>query len=414
MFCSCWQERSPGPAHDPARTRIAQLSDTARQLAENGDTPSALDYHKKALQESRAARHPDHEARALVDMARIFSTANAEHGLRHFYDALEIADSIGHHGLKADIYLGIAELHKQQENYEEALQAMESHIRLFDTLLMKQKESENEKARIEKRQVWERSIGIFASLLILSIAIIFGIYWLQTRKLNRRLQESLRVRDQLFSILGHDLRGPVGNLVQGLSLLGARVLSKEDEEQMLQLLTRQTNTLNDMLDSLLRWAKTQLDGVGTDPRSFDAVPVINRTLDLLEGLVHQKRLEVVRKLPTSLRIRADADQFDFIIRNLMSNAVKFSKPGGKIEISGEQQGKEVIFTVRDQGVGISADKQQLFHTRNMPSTTGTAGEKGAGLGLLLVKDFLVANNGRIWLESEEGKGTSFSIAVSRV
>ncbi|SDF50317.1 two-component system, OmpR family, phosphate regulon sensor histidine kinase PhoR [Mucilaginibacter pineti] len=123
-------------------------------------------------------------------------------------------------------------------------------------------------------------------------------------------------------------------------------------------------------------------------------------------------INAIADLPEGLTLHADADHFEFIIRNLLSNAIKFSYEGGAITIGAKLPSpEEAVLSVADQGIGISPDQQAVFLTSNLKVNFGTKKEQGSGLGLLLIKDFIKANQGRIWLESEPGKGTRFYVAM---
>ncbi len=175
------------------------------------------------------------------------------------------------------------------------------------------------------------------------------------------------------------------------------------------MLEDQTHSVNESLDTLLNWAKTQLSGIETNIVSFDPIPVVESNMALLQGQAAQKNIVFTTRGDTGLLIHADADQFNFIIRNLLSNAVKFSYENSTVEIEIARQNDEVLFRVKDRGVGISAERQKQFVTMHIGSTYGTSGEKGTGLGLLLIKEFVQANKGSITVESEEGKGTVFTV-----
>ncbi|HJU45957.1 MAG TPA: ATP-binding protein [Chitinophagaceae bacterium] len=128
---------------------------------------------------------------------------------------------------------------------------------------------------------------------------------------------------------------------------------------------------------------------------------------MLTGLAGRKKVKIIQQVPATLSIYADPDHFDFIIRNLLSNAIKFSHTGGTVTIAAEAKKDEVLFSVRDEGVGIPVEKQKQFDTGNLSVAYGTNGEKGTGLGLLLTKEFIKVNKGRIWFQSTQGQRTTF-------
>ncbi|RYE36040.1 MAG: HAMP domain-containing histidine kinase, partial [Sphingobacteriales bacterium] len=246
------------------------------------------------------------------------------------------------------------------------------------------------------------TIGLSVTLGLFAIAVTLGLYFQKTRMLNRRLAQSISVRDKLFSIISHDLRGPAGSLKQALELIDTGAVSAEELPEFLSMLKNQSFVLNDTLDTLLIWSRSQLNEISQNPIKFPVLTLINKNLALLEGQYKLKGLSVKVDIAPNDDVYADRDQFEFIIRNLISNAIKFSLPGGKIEIALRKKLHLVELTVRDHGIGISTERQAQFLTGDLDTTFGTSGEKGTGLGLRMVKDFIHAAGGTISIESKKG------------
>jgi signal transduction histidine kinase len=159
-----------------------------------------------------------------------------------------------------------------------------------------------------------------------------------------------------------------------------------------------------------------LQGISVNPITFDPKPVTDRCISLLSRQAAHKNIHLSVNIPGGMHIWADANHFEFIIRNLLSNAIKFSHEGGRVEVNIQSPvaNKELIFVVKDNGIGISKAGQETFLTGNLKVNFGTNKEKGSGLGLLLTKDFIKANHGRIWLESRIGEGTTFFVALPAI
>ncbi len=163
---------------------------------------------------------------------------------------------------------------------------------------------------------------------------------------------------------------------------------------------------------MFAWGKAQLQGIEVNKADFLAKELIDRCITLLAPQASQKNITIKDNAPANLKVHADADHFEFVIRNLLSNAIKFSHPGGIIEVEAKiQDNNEAVFSVSDHGVGITKAQQHIFLTGNLSTSFGTAKEKGSGLGLLLTKDFLKANNGQIWLKSRENEGSTFYVSL---
>lgn len=389
---------------------ILGLRDTADRYLNAGDSNNSLHYYKKALHISQRKSLPVHQAHALIGISKSLPQDDSI-SLAHLHSALDIADSIGHRQLKADIYLAISGTHRQQENYKEALHALEEHHKLVEELLLDNKEHElNQLKASEQRRSWQLTgVVVVTALLIIIFLLVF--YSRKLRSLNDQLGQSLVFRDKLFSIIGHDLREPASALSQALNLFGTGVLNEKEEQDMLVLLKRSSESLREALDNLLKWADAQFNGVSTNPRQFDPYPYIEKSKNLLLGQSLTKKIGIHIQTDGDFQIYADENQFDFIIRNLLANAIKFSPLESTVTISIEVVGEHTVFSIADTGIGLSAEQQQRFLSGTMEVTYGTAGEKGVGLGLILVKSFVIANNGRIWFESTGNVGAIVHVSL---
>lgn len=410
---ACTQQPPPVTQTDTVKEHVEKLTDTAHQLMASGDRSKALEYHKRALQHSKQARLPEHEARSLVHIARILKTEDAGKSLEHLNAAMGIAKEINHRQLQSDIYLAMAEVYRQQQNYTEALHALEEHHRLLDSLFSLNKKHEIARVQAEDKRLMERWLLLAGLSAAAIIAIVLAVYFRKIKKLNTALQQSNLVKDKLFSILAHDLRGPAANIAQSLELIEAGVLPADEQQQLLEQLGKQSTAFANTLQSLLEWANSQLRGITATPSLFDAREVVENNARVLSGQLTEKQLRVEDRLPASVPVFADRYHFDIIIRNLLSNAVKFSHPGGTIHVDMTEEQDVFVFAVRDEGIGISPERQKQLNTAGIDVSFGTKGEKGTGLGLLLAKEFAKALGGNIWLTSEEGKGTTFYFSVQK-
>lgn len=401
------------PPGDTTKKHIERLTDSAHVFNGKGDKKSALDYHKRALEFSKKGNLQEHQARSLLNIAKILKTEDADKSLEHLSDALGIAKKIAHKVLESDIYLAMSEIYRQEENYAEALYALEEHHHLVDSLLARNTMQEITRTKAADRASAERSLLLTILGAVVLIALVLAVYFRKTKKLNAELQESNLVKDKLFSILAHDLRGPAGSIAQSLELMGTDFFPPEDEQAMKVMLIKQSKAFSETLNTLLEWANGHLQGIVSQPVEFDAKVIISKNREMLSAQAANKQLQIVDNTPGPLLVFADAHHFDIILRNLLSNAVKFSHPGGTITIGTEEKKDVFAFFVRDEGIGISAVRQKQLDTAGIDVSFGTKGEKGTGLGLLLAKEFAKALGGGIWLTSEEGRGTTFYFSVRK-
>ncbi|WP_185960416.1 sensor histidine kinase [Pedobacter westerhofensis] len=263
---------------------------------------------------------------------------------------------------------------------------------------------------MKKDALRERVFYILVAAILLGIALALALFFRRTKKLNRELTLAVDVRNKLFSIISHDLRGPAGSLKLAYELLETGAISDEEFPGFFKMLKNQSNTLNETLDSLLIWSRSQLDEIRTVPLKFVLLESIKFNLALLEGQYTIKQLKINISVPIDMEIYADKDQFDFIIRNLLSNAIKFSYAGSAIEVTAERKKDSILLTVTDHGIGISPERQAQFQSGTLETTFGTSGEKGTGLGLRMIKDFVSASGGNISLQSTKGN-TQFSLSL---
>lgn len=411
----------------PGETEVQLLNEEGAVLQKEKDPVKALAVFKAALADAKKYRQPEQQAEALIHIAELLRQQDSKASLTDLKDALQIAEKLHEPELQARIYAGLAGVFRQEKNYKEAMDALEEQHRLVDSLLNADTtkeiaaldssymlESSREQIgglqqtnRQESRELW---LSIVLGLLALACAGGLWFYLRKVKQLNTELKTSNRIKDTLFSVIGHDLKGPAGSAAQLFELMETEDFTEAELRGMIGELRAQTTASLELLQALFEWGKAQLQGVRVNPADFDPGPVVERCIHLLSRQAGQKNITVNNELPPHLQIHADPDQFELVIRNLISNAIKFTHARGHIEV-GAKPGAEVVFFVRDSGVGISPAQQALFQSSSMQVNFGTGKEKGSGLGLLLVKDFIKANHGRIWLESREGEGTTFFIGL---
>lgn len=233
----------------------------------------------------------------------------------------------------------------------------------------------------------------------------------------KKLQELNDTKNRLFSIIGHDLRGPIGTLKSFIELIIDQKMYDDTEslKQILQVLFSSTSTTYDLLENLLLWAKSQQNEVVFKPDDINIHDVVEANISLVSGMAKNKEITIHNQIPNEQIICADKNMIMTVIRNLMTNAIKFTGNGKNIYLS--LAGDNSVFTVsvKDEGVGIAPENiEKLFNSKETFTTAGTSGEKGTGLGLIICKDFIERHNGTITAESEQGKGTEFKFTIPKV
>ena len=230
------------------------------------------------------------------------------------------------------------------------------------------------------------------------------------KKVNSELVEINNAKDKFFSIISHDLRSPLGGLMQILDILDESYESLEKEE-MLEIVSEASKTskmVYNLMENLLEWSRIQTGRIPYEPETIKLLPFINELATLYSQNLKNKQVAFHINIEPELSVFADIKMTNTILRNLISNAIKFSNPGGSISVSSELDKNTVTIKVKDTGVGIEEkDLDKLFKTDVSYSTEGTAKEKGTGLGLVLCKELVEKQGGKIRVESRKAAGSTF-------
>lgn len=227
----------------------------------------------------------------------------------------------------------------------------------------------------------------------------------------RRLNET---KDKIFAIISHELRSPVGNLLSMLKILrDFRIFGDEQKAKtFLDLAIKNAGTTFSLLENLLFWAKSQRNDITYSPQVFSLEKLVQEVANMLSEVIADKNIEIELKLTSTSEVYADRIMLHTVVRNLLNNATKFTPKNGKIAISVEKQKQTATLSVQDTGVGIPPENMaKLFDPKEHVSTFGTSNEKGSGLGLKLCKEFVDINQGKINVESKEGKGSRFYVTL---
>ncbi|MEM6699101.1 MAG: tetratricopeptide repeat-containing sensor histidine kinase, partial [Bacteroidota bacterium] len=332
----------------------------------------------------------------------------------------------------------LAQLYEQERDFEQSLVYYKRYLELYmnrqDPSMMRkvftyqtEMEYERKAEQASLEQAAERKNRRNISLVVsLFLAILFFFAWNRYRAMEQKnklitqqseeLQELNATKNKLFSIIGHDLRSPIGNLVTTLNLFFSKELNKDEFIEMAQHLRQSTSSIHQMLNNLLHWANAQMKGdIRTEPQALDLKQQIDAVSDFIQDIATAKDIQIHNKLKTPLTVVADPNQVDLVLRNLIGNAVKFTHPNGQIHIDVEATERSAIISVQDNGIGMTQEQQTtLFDETTASSAWGTANERGLGLGLNLCKEMVEKNGGEIWVESEPNKGSQFYFTLPLV
>jgi PAS domain S-box-containing protein len=230
----------------------------------------------------------------------------------------------------------------------------------------------------------------------------------------RHLKELNATKDRFFSIISHDLKSPFNSIIGFSDLLLTQIKSKDYEgiENYARIIQKSALRAMDLLTNLLEWSRSQTGKLEYNPEYLELVQTISSAIDFFKDYGKQKSISIAIKAPHHIPVMADPHMLNTVLRNLISNAIKFTHPGGKITIEIKPWHGYVVVCISDTGVGISRENiDKLFRIEYSHSTEGTAKENGTGLGLLLCKEFVEMHGGKIWVDSIPEQGSTFSFTL---
>ncbi len=233
------------------------------------------------------------------------------------------------------------------------------------------------------------------------------------RASEKELRELNASKDKFFSIIAHDLRTPFVSMMNLSNMMFDNIenMTKDEIVEMHHYMHGSTQNVMNLLDNLLKWSQSQSKRLNIEPKRFNLLTTIDENVNLIMNKAKEKHITLTSQ-SENIFAYADENMISTVLRNLLSNAMKFTNEGGKVVIETQQTEGEVVIKISDNGVGISEKNQKnLFRFDQQYSTKGTADEKGTGLGLILCREFVEKNNGTISIESEIGKGTTFTVTL---
>lgn len=289
-----------------------------------------------------------------------------------------------------------------------------------------------EKTELQGKQIAERSsrntiTGILLlALLVIAIFLTVGLVKLRRNNKsltaqrtliqaqNSELEELNTVKDKFLSILSHDIKAPLIGLNNYADLLTSEKLPADSKQLVLfgKELKDQLESTSAMADQLITWVQLQMKSFNTQPTLIDLTLALTEVYKLFEPLVEQKKITLEHKGSGQVYVWADRNQLDFMLRNLVNNAIKYSFSGGVVTITIGSLGDEAIVRIVDQGIGMSHQTMKsVSGIKHFQSISGTAGEEGTGLGLRICREFAALNHGKIEVVSTEGKGSVFTLSL---
>lgn len=421
-----------------------------------GQLDSAIWYHQKSLSMAKEIGSTSQEAWCQLGLGKAYlkrdkldlSSFYAERALLYGKEkkdrqvvkqSLEILHEVN---ARSGLYGAAYEAHLEYKAYSDSLSdvdnvrkvaALEFEYERQKSEKVSQLELKNQEVLYEAELDKERWIRyqIFAGLIgVILILIVLSFYYLNKEKANRLLKEKNDIishqaanlekinqsKDRFFSIISHDLRGPMSVFI-GTSFVLQSLVEERKHSDLIKLADsfgKQAEYINDLLDNLLKWSLQQQGEFPFKLEKIDLKECVDTNIKVLEPLANSKEIDLISSVSDELTIMGDWNSLLTVFRNLISNALKFTMPGGKVIISNTIESENIRLSVQDTGIGMSEEKvKSLFDFSKESSTFGTKGEKGVGLGLQLVWEFVEMNGGKVEVESEEGNGTTFHLVLKK-
>lgn len=405
----------------------------------------AISYGKLSLVLARETNYIRTEVNALSLLGSAYLDINNLKARSYFDESLSKATLKNMQREKLNIYKGYAALFKKEGNYRDAYLYQKKYSELYDSVFnvtrskviigyqekfqTHQKETENRLLLAEqlntKNEIRQKNLVLNFTFVILAIFILLSgvIFWG-----NRRIKEAYRlltgqkneiqfqkenvehlntIKDKLFSVIAHDLRSPFASMKSMMDMYDEGMISKEDVGFFFKEIRRDIGSNTLLLDNLLIWAKSQLQGFKVQPKAVLMEKVVDEITYYYKKKLENRQIQIINKLDDGCMVYADPEMVRSIIRNLVGNAIKFTPCNGTVTISYLNKDDEICIAVTDSGIGIPDDHKDKLFQDAFYTTQGLGNEKGTGLGLQICKEFVEKNNGMIWAESETDKGSSF-------
>lgn len=408
-----------------------------------------IDSYNKALEIQRLIKHRGGEAASLSGLGKTFYLmGNYSNSLFYTKQAYEIRKDLDYKRSMVSSLNLMADTYSAMKDYKSALESFKMAKDLSDSLLNEQKNTAiakiEEEFQAERRnkeilllqkentiqKYLRNSLLIIISLLLVFVVFIVFAYKSkrnlnaalkdrnyqitkqaeELKDINEKLKEAVATKDKFFSIIAHDLKSPFLGLMGLIQIVyeDIKELGNKQVGENVALLKSSVDGIYKLLENLLEWANLQRNRITYEPGPVNIYELAVNSVKYHETYAKNKGIKFINNIPGEINLYSDANMLNTIIRNLISNAVKFNKNNGTIELNCIDKGEYSEISIKDSGIGIPPETiPLLFKVGQNISRKGSGGEKSTGLGLVLCKEYIEIQNGKIWVESEVGKGSTF-------
>jgi len=435
------------------------LKNLAEAYDEQGNFKEALTLLNQSLELYKNQKDHEGIASTLVSIGNIqYQLKDFEAATKSYNEAIGVSKKHNLNVSMLESYQGLSNIKSAKQEYDSAFQLYNKYMEIKDTIYEETKnktlqelksilelriknqqidilntKNELSKIQTEKQRTYTYGMVIASVLLLVISFLAIQRNRLRTKvnqlllkqnkeltELNERTKKSEQelinlnlTKDKFFSIIAHDLRSPIASLIGFLNLLEANSSTFTQDELILfcKQMKDSVQNLNDLMNNLLQWALTQSGAIECKPKLFSLNEIIEKNKALFTPALMEKNISLQYNPLKNDSIIADVNMIDFVIRNLIQNAIKFTKPGGIIIVKQEYKNGLLNLYIEDNGIGIAEENlPNLFRIDYKNKQTGTANEKGTGLGLILSREFMERNGGYISARSVYGEGTTFTLS----
>ena len=428
------------------------MSNIAKTYMLKGDFDTALKFYDTTY--TLYSKNKDNYGIAEIELGRgvVFQKQQRyEDALSAVTKSLNLAQKLNARILEIQCFNQLSSLWEMKGDYKKSLEYFKRFKKLEDTLFsqdmqakllrdqirfetesrdsqiaaLSQQQSTTEDAL--KRQEFVRNI--LAVVMALTGILLISVYrsgqrrrqinmlllrhQQETEKRSEELERLNQVKDKFFSIISHDLRSPINALSGLLDLMDKGAVTSDELPKHIRELRVRFNHTRALLNNLLDWTLLQMDKLNLQKGKIDLKKLVDENIQLLSD-TPGKVINLINEVAPNTIGFADSNTINLVIRNLITNAIKFTNDKGEVRINAVPQGNEWVVSVKDNGVGMTTEVLRILFDKTSPYTTrGTANEKGTGLGLILCKEFVEKNGGRIWVESAEDYGSTFYFTLPK-
>lgn len=420
--------------------QVKTLNNLGLIYLEMDNYDSAIIYLDKALEISKSNRDLLGQIKSEIGKAMLYiKLLDYDKSISQGLEILPKFETLDTKFERLEVYRILTDGYAAMEDFQKAFEYQRKSNLLADSIFNEEKEkeinllklnreaAENEllknKNELQQVTIQKQKVLNISIIIILGIVFILGMVLLYLLLMKRKTNEALKskavelqnanvLKNKMLSIVSHDIKAPLNNLHSLINFVKSGRITETEFQKWIADLSVQVSITRDFLNGLLHWAKYQMSHDLVKKEVVELKPLVASVVEILLPQIEEKGITVNNLSQAEISVKADREVIVLVLKNLLSNAIKFSYKNGEIEIGFVVKEKQAEVSIKDNGVGIESSKlDKLFDFESPYTTKGTSGEVGTGLGLAFCKEFIELNGGRIWVESKQGKGTTFYVSM---